>query len=252
MLICPNADHTDGLLDITMAHSDPRTKLVRLFPTVYQGHARRTRRGEHRTRQDGLRRVPGHQRVRRRRLRLPAPRRDLRGARARCRSFGQTADHDGVTLRTPKTTSWHDPSSGGSRRCRDAARPDCRHGGSGSGLRAMACSGSLRRYGFGLGRALHGDLLGQPEDRHQRGGPHARSRPVGQILVHLELLDRRLRRQGQRRAGLDESVRAAVGPLHLERVAVDRASDLEIRLPLSRRPGGTRPGTVGHCPEAGR
>jgi diacylglycerol kinase (ATP) len=37
MLICPNADRTDGLLDITMAHSDSRTKLVRLFPTVMKG-----------------------------------------------------------------------------------------------------------------------------------------------------------------------------------------------------------------------
>jgi diacylglycerol kinase (ATP) len=37
MLICPNADHTDGLLDITMVHSDSRTRLVRLFPTVFKG-----------------------------------------------------------------------------------------------------------------------------------------------------------------------------------------------------------------------
>jgi len=37
MLICPNADYTDGLLDITMAHSASRTKLVRLFPTVMKG-----------------------------------------------------------------------------------------------------------------------------------------------------------------------------------------------------------------------
>ena len=37
LLICPNADRTDGLLDITMAHSDSRTKLVRLFPTVMKG-----------------------------------------------------------------------------------------------------------------------------------------------------------------------------------------------------------------------
>ena len=37
LLICPNADRTDGLLDITMAHSDSRTKLVRLFPTVVKG-----------------------------------------------------------------------------------------------------------------------------------------------------------------------------------------------------------------------
>jgi diacylglycerol kinase (ATP) len=37
MLICPNADHGDGLLDITMAHSASRTKLIRLFPTVFKG-----------------------------------------------------------------------------------------------------------------------------------------------------------------------------------------------------------------------
>jgi diacylglycerol kinase (ATP) len=37
MLICPNADHADGQLDITMVHSDSRTSLVRLFPTVFKG-----------------------------------------------------------------------------------------------------------------------------------------------------------------------------------------------------------------------
>ena len=37
LLICPNADPTDGLLDITMAHSASRTKLIRLFPTVMRG-----------------------------------------------------------------------------------------------------------------------------------------------------------------------------------------------------------------------
>ena len=37
MLICPNADPVDGLLDITMVHSASRTKLVRLFPTVFKG-----------------------------------------------------------------------------------------------------------------------------------------------------------------------------------------------------------------------
>jgi diacylglycerol kinase (ATP) len=37
LLICPHADYTDGLLDITMAHSASRTKLVRLFPTVMKG-----------------------------------------------------------------------------------------------------------------------------------------------------------------------------------------------------------------------
>ena len=37
MLICPDADPTDGLLDITMVHSASRTKLIRLFPTVFKG-----------------------------------------------------------------------------------------------------------------------------------------------------------------------------------------------------------------------
>jgi diacylglycerol kinase (ATP) len=37
MLICPNADPTDGQLDITMVHSASRTRLIRLFPTVYKG-----------------------------------------------------------------------------------------------------------------------------------------------------------------------------------------------------------------------
>ncbi|WP_046299922.1 diacylglycerol kinase [Mycobacterium sp. UM_Kg27] len=37
MLICPGADHGDGLLDVTMVHSGSRTKLIRLFPTVFKG-----------------------------------------------------------------------------------------------------------------------------------------------------------------------------------------------------------------------
>ncbi|HEX7322525.1 MAG TPA: diacylglycerol kinase [Mycobacterium sp.] len=37
MLICPRADPTDGLLDVTMVHSASRTKLIRLFPTVFKG-----------------------------------------------------------------------------------------------------------------------------------------------------------------------------------------------------------------------
>ncbi|MDA4102271.1 diacylglycerol kinase [Mycolicibacterium monacense] len=37
MLICPDADHTDGLLDVTMVHSASRTRLIRLFPTVFKG-----------------------------------------------------------------------------------------------------------------------------------------------------------------------------------------------------------------------
>lgn len=37
MRICPNADHSDGLLDITMVKSASRIKLIRLFPTVFKG-----------------------------------------------------------------------------------------------------------------------------------------------------------------------------------------------------------------------
>ena len=37
MLICPGANHADGLLDITMVRSSSRTKLIRLFPTVFKG-----------------------------------------------------------------------------------------------------------------------------------------------------------------------------------------------------------------------
>ena len=37
MLICPNADHADGLLDITMITSGSRSRLMRLFPTVFKG-----------------------------------------------------------------------------------------------------------------------------------------------------------------------------------------------------------------------
>ncbi|MGB5798010.1 MAG: diacylglycerol kinase [Mycolicibacter algericus] len=37
MLICPGADHADGLLDVTMVHSGSRSKLIRLFPTVFKG-----------------------------------------------------------------------------------------------------------------------------------------------------------------------------------------------------------------------
>lgn len=37
MLICPDADHTDGKLDVTMVSSDSRTRLIRLFPTVFKG-----------------------------------------------------------------------------------------------------------------------------------------------------------------------------------------------------------------------
>ncbi|MFC7675681.1 diacylglycerol kinase [Mycolicibacterium sp. GCM10028919] len=37
MLICPGADHSDGMLDVTMVRSASRTKLIRLFPTVFKG-----------------------------------------------------------------------------------------------------------------------------------------------------------------------------------------------------------------------
>lgn len=37
MRICPDADPTDGLLDVTMVHSASRTRLIRLFPTVFKG-----------------------------------------------------------------------------------------------------------------------------------------------------------------------------------------------------------------------
>jgi diacylglycerol kinase (ATP) len=37
MLICPDADPTDGQIDITMVASDSRTRLIRLFPTVFKG-----------------------------------------------------------------------------------------------------------------------------------------------------------------------------------------------------------------------
>ena len=37
MQICPGADHSDGLLDITMVATGSRLKLIRLFPTVFKG-----------------------------------------------------------------------------------------------------------------------------------------------------------------------------------------------------------------------
>jgi diacylglycerol kinase (ATP) len=37
LLICPNADRNDGLLDLTMVNEASRAKLVRLFPTVMKG-----------------------------------------------------------------------------------------------------------------------------------------------------------------------------------------------------------------------
>ena len=80
MLICPDADHADGLLDITMVHEASRTKLVRLFPTVMKGtHVNLDEVSTARATINS-RRVPRHQRLRRRRLRVPAARRDLRGS----------------------------------------------------------------------------------------------------------------------------------------------------------------------------
>ena len=37
MQICPKADHRDGLLDATMVRAGSRTRLIRLFPTVFKG-----------------------------------------------------------------------------------------------------------------------------------------------------------------------------------------------------------------------
>ncbi|OBG12162.1 diacylglycerol kinase [Mycolicibacterium celeriflavum] len=37
MRICPDADPTDGQLDVTMVASASRTRLIRLFPTVFKG-----------------------------------------------------------------------------------------------------------------------------------------------------------------------------------------------------------------------
>jgi diacylglycerol kinase (ATP) len=37
MLICPDADHADGQLDITMVRATSRIRLIRLFPTVFKG-----------------------------------------------------------------------------------------------------------------------------------------------------------------------------------------------------------------------
>ncbi|MEV8097629.1 diacylglycerol kinase [Kitasatospora sp. NPDC085879] len=37
MLICPDADHTDGLFDLTVVRAMPRLKVARFFPTVFKG-----------------------------------------------------------------------------------------------------------------------------------------------------------------------------------------------------------------------
>ncbi|MEU8775444.1 diacylglycerol kinase [Streptomyces sp. NPDC048606] len=43
MLICPDADPCDGLLDLTLVDAMPRARLVRFFPTVFTGgHVRRS------------------------------------------------------------------------------------------------------------------------------------------------------------------------------------------------------------------
>jgi diacylglycerol kinase (ATP) len=37
MLICPDADHADGLLDLTVVRAMPRLRVARFFPTVFRG-----------------------------------------------------------------------------------------------------------------------------------------------------------------------------------------------------------------------
>ncbi|MEE9243693.1 MAG: diacylglycerol kinase [Mycobacterium sp.] len=37
MLICPDANPSDGMLDVTMVASASRTRLIRLFPTIFSG-----------------------------------------------------------------------------------------------------------------------------------------------------------------------------------------------------------------------
>ena len=80
MRICPNADHSDGLLDITMVKSASRIRLIRLFPTVFKGTHVDLDEVTTDPRPHHPRRVAGHQRLRRRRLRVPASGRDLGGA----------------------------------------------------------------------------------------------------------------------------------------------------------------------------
>ena len=65
MLICPDADHGDGQLDITMVPSASRTRLIRLFPTVFKGtHVDLDEYDGAGPLDHG--RLPGHQRLRRR------------------------------------------------------------------------------------------------------------------------------------------------------------------------------------------
>jgi diacylglycerol kinase (ATP) len=43
MLVCPGADSTDGLLDVTAVRAMPRRRVLRFFPTVFKGtHVERT------------------------------------------------------------------------------------------------------------------------------------------------------------------------------------------------------------------
>ncbi|MFF1868538.1 diacylglycerol kinase [Streptomyces sp. CB03911] len=43
MVICPGADRTDGLFDVTLVHAMPRLRVARFFPTVFKGtHVRRS------------------------------------------------------------------------------------------------------------------------------------------------------------------------------------------------------------------
>ena len=232
LLICPNADPTDGLLDITMAHSASRTKLVRLFPTVMKGTHVEPRRGEHGTRQIDPRRVPRHQRLRRRRLRVPAARRDLRGARRTADSAAaRDEDHGGVTLRTPAPTSCRTCCSGGER-CRHIARPRSSLWGQDRyrWVGTVAFARGFRRSGVVVGRALPSLTF----SANQKTGTSMAARQpelhaAGQLLVQFELLNGRLRRHGQRRARhTHEPIRAANGAVHLERVAMGTGDEREI------------------------
>ena len=74
MLICPDADPTDGLLDVTIVHPVSRAKLLRLLPQMYSGRFARDPcveqlRARERT---GRRAGPGRLRRRRADRRRPA------------------------------------------------------------------------------------------------------------------------------------------------------------------------------------
>ncbi|CAG6919640.1 hypothetical protein PICSAR240_04232 [Mycobacterium avium subsp. paratuberculosis] len=71
-------------------------------PHRNDGHARRTRAGEHGAGQIHPRRVSGDQRLRRRRLRLPAAGGDLRRQRARCGSCGPVPNPRPGSARSPR------------------------------------------------------------------------------------------------------------------------------------------------------